>query len=535
MPLGSWRLAPASAENPDYAAAFRWVRERWQEGDLMLSPSVASMIYLGQLDYYLLESGYSGTVVETAQGQLNSNSGAPRLQGTEGLAAVLDGPARVWVVFDEGRFPNDLSEESQALLTETTELVWAEQGMRVYQSHRPYQEIVDLLAEEAADRDVIVTSRPSQFESIYEGPLPVYTLDPASNQDQIRARLQSLVQDGRRVWYLRWKEPYPSYQLAWLDYQWQTHTYRRAQWAFGDADLFVYAIEGQPSFDAAPDLTLEPAWLVGDVLRLDQVTAPSLRASWGHQVGVELDWTVLARTDRYLSQTVHVVDADGRRWGQADVWMVDTDGKPTVDWEAGQRVHQELAIELCPGLSPGVYRLVYTARDRLSGADLPLRDAQGREIASAELGVLEVLPPPYQPSLTDDIHVPFELNRALAPAVTLVGAVDTPGKASFGQNLAVGLVWRAPQTPAQDYRLRLRLTAQDGAVLGEGVYPLAQASYPTSEWRAGEIIWRYYNLHVDDSARDGLGSVGLDLARRQQRAGGRSHPAGRPRNRRAPL
>jgi len=510
-PLGSWAIPKADAANPDYGAAFRWVRERWQEGDLILSPSVASVLYLGKLDYYLLESA-GGALVQVNGQWLNSNSGAPHLRKPEELARVLDSDARVWVVFDDDRFVTDLAEGSQALLRDTMSVAWADRGMHVLVNRRPYHQVAALLDERAdPTRDVVITSRPSQFENVYNGPLPVYTLDPASSEQQTLALLQSAASGGGRVWYLRWKDPSASARLAWVDYQLQTHAYMRAQQTYTDADLFTYVLADAPPLAKAPDAVLTPGWEVADALRLDQATLPSLRAAWGRKVGIELDWTVLAETDRYLSQTVHVVDDQGRRWGQADVWMVDERGKPTVDWEPGQRVHQSLAIELCPGLSPGTYHLMYAARDRVASTIAPIRDAEGHEQETIELGQLEVTAPPFAPVLGQDICPTVTLDRALTDALTLAGAVDVPSSASFGQPLTVGLVWRAAQAPPEDYDLCLRLVDADGASLGETRAALALESHPTSLWREGEIVWRYYTLQVPAEARAGTGALHLTL------------------------
>jgi hypothetical protein len=78
---------------------------------------------------------------------------------------------------------------------------------------------------------------------------------------------------------------------------------------------------------------------------------------------------------------------------------------------------------------------------------------------------------------------------------------DHPSSAVIGETAIVGLAWRAQSAPSTNYAVRIGLTAESGITVHEQDYPIS--TYPSSGWRAGELIHELYDLKLPASLEGG--------------------------------
>src|SRR5581483_8759933 len=74
---------------------------------------------------------------------------------------------------------------------------------------------------------------------------------------------------------------------------------------------------------------------------------------------------------------------------------------------------------------------------------------------------------------------------------TLLGYQVGREKASTGESIPLTLYWRADEKPTADYAFQLQFGDTFSAP-----QPLANASYPTSQWRVGEIVRGQYSVQI---------------------------------------
>ena len=374
-------------------------------------------------------------------------------------------------------------------------------------ANRTYQPPMEYIAARALPgQDAIVVSRPSLFDRYYRGSLPLYVLRPGMTQQEIMQELQEVAKRAERVWYVRYDEKNPNPTLEWLDFQWRTHAFLLEQGTFAGLQVLLWQISEEAPFAletyeaAAPDLRF------GDKLRLMGRAYNAPYAQWGRDVGVLLDWEVLADLDKYYAEFIHVVDRAGRRWGQGDRWMVDGSLRPTVTWRQGDRVADYVAVRLVPGIPPGEYELALGLYDRVAKEALPAVDDAGQPIGDRHaIGTLRVQPSLLKPA-PDDLWIPHRLDVELAPGLVLLGWGIDKETPRFGETPAVALYWHATRPLGKDYAVRLSLVGEGEQVLAEVRVPLAGEAYPSSRWEAGETLWRYCDLALspDVAAEEAL-------------------------------
>ena len=348
--------------------------------------------------------------------------------------------------------------------------------------------------------DAIVISSPSLFAGNYQGPLPIYVLQPDWSQDEILAMLDRVAGRYERVWYVRYAQRNPNPTLEWVHFQWRTHTFLWEERPFTDVDLFLWQIVDGVPFVGADQVHRDLNLRFGDALELKGCTLNAPTAQWGRGLGLLLEWHALRDLDKYYSEFIHVVDEAGRRWGQGDRWMVSKDLLPTVSWKQGEVVFDYVAVTLNPGIPPGTYQLVAGIYDRLSHEHLHVEgEVEQHRDQGIIIGTVAVASSPRQPDL-DDLPIQHRREVTLTPALRLLGWGSDTVSPGFGQPFSVTLFWQATTRPSDDYEAHLQVTDADSNVWTEGTFPLANAGYPTSRWEEGETLWRYCALRIADDA-----------------------------------
>lgn len=173
--FGTWNVRHQPGQMPDYASAFRYVRQVWRDGDIIMSPSVASSLYLGKLDFFPLQIGYEFAVATSNEGELAHRlTGAPWLGAVDDLHRILTESERVWFVVDEHRFEGRYTSEFRRVVNMGMQLEHLAPAVRVYLAgrHRSSEE-ADTPSAERAALDFIALRRPDILQFYVQNTWPM--------------------------------------------------------------------------------------------------------------------------------------------------------------------------------------------------------------------------------------------------------------------------------------------------------------------------------------------------------------------------
>ena len=242
---------------------------------------------------------------------------------------------------------------------------------------------------------------------------------------------------------------------------------------------------------------LEKPRVFEDVAELFEVCLSQGLLAAGDTLMVGLLWRPLRTPDRRLKVSVQMLDP-------RDQVVVQHDGEPaggsmpTTDWQIDEIVVDNHGLNLPVGTPPGDYRLVVAVYDAETGSRLFAQSGDAVELARPTIVRSEktlpqsILPVRYRTSLDfgqlEAIGFDyFRKSFAHAPLTTLTA----------GDMLQVMLYWQAPSPLPADWPkdLKLRLSLGDQVV----VAPLAGGIYPTSQWRAGELVRSTFDIQFDGS------------------------------------
>lgn len=110
----------------------------------------------------------------------------------------------------------------------------------------------------------------------------------------------------------------------------------------------------------------------------------------GQTVHLRLVWRAQQRIGQHYTVFTHLVDEQGRLWGQHD--KLPGQEYSTLFWAPGEVVEDDYSLPVDPVAPSGTYRLVAGLYQALSGARAPIRGAQGRllgdQLVLAEIEVV---------------------------------------------------------------------------------------------------------------------------------------------------
>jgi hypothetical protein len=361
--------------------------------------------------------------------------------------------------------------------------------------NRTAEPVIALLHEKGdPGGDAILVSRPALFTTQYDGELPVYTVSPDATQAEVIAQLEQLRAAYERIWYVSYWEKNPNPLTDWVALQLRTHGLPCESAAFTDITVSLWELSHEVSF-ASVGPTVETDLLFGAALALDSYQLAPESARWGSGTGLNLEWRVTQDIGRYYSLYVHILDDQGRRWGQGDAWLVDQSLRPAVEWRVGETVSQLVPIELAPGIMPGRYSMVLGLRDRLGDDHPEARRASGEALGlEVALGEMEVLSSPW--NAMDQLAPAHAQVIALGEGLSLLGWGELPGAMYLGDKADVALYWRADEGGRTDLDVALRLVDGADEILAAMRRPVGSTAYGTSQWRTGEALWAVYPLDV---------------------------------------
>jgi hypothetical protein len=111
----------------------------------------------------------------------------------------------------------------------------------------------------------------------------------------------------------------------------------------------------------------------------------------GNTIHLTLFWQCLAKMDQNYTVFTHLVDGEGRLWGQKDNPPVDG-FYPTSQWKEGEIVRDPYDIDISPDAPLGEYRIEMGMYLAETGERLPVVDPSEQEADRVLIGEIQVEP-----------------------------------------------------------------------------------------------------------------------------------------------
>jgi hypothetical protein len=210
---------------------------------------------------------------------------------------------------------------------------------------------------------------------------------------------------------------------------------------------------------------------------------------------------------------VRLLDQAGHIWAQ-DEREPQEGSLPTNRWTPSQFVGDQYTLPLPLTMPSGDYQIVIAVFDPESDRNLVARDETGR--ALGETVVLDTVRiEKNKANITaSDLQKQFQLEQPLfvdMQEIRLIGFKPLPQTIAVGNNLSIGIYWRAREKPRGDYFVTAQLLDATGRVVVEEHNRPAAGAYPTTQWTEGEVLLDWHDLVIPDSLAPGGHAVQVRL------------------------
>ena len=203
----------------------------------------------------------------------------------------------------------------------------------------------------------------------------------------------------------------------------------------------------------------------------------------GETLPLTLYWRVLQGTDADYSFFSHLLDTDGRMWGQGD-----TNKYWSQEWRPGDLVLGRYDIEVDSKTPAGRYTIEVGVFDRQTGTRLGV--STGGEAKSLEAAKVAQLTQPSLEGAGQAMGTRFgdaiEL-RAFGRAGAGQG-LRLPSRVRAGELLDISLFWRASGLIQEDYTVFLHLLDASGHMVAQADSQPQGGAFPTSFWDPDEVV-----------------------------------------------
>ena len=251
----------------------------------------------------------------------------------------------------------------------------------------------------------------------------------------------------------------------------------------------------------------------------------------GKELQVEMRWQSIQAMQADYLVTLTLRDEAGHLWGLGSKRLNDVDAQtywdkrgleqavliPTSQWPVAETTVEAFELPVDLATPPGQYTVLVRVHPMARWEGLPIRSTGGAASGfDYPLGRVRVLPAPQPPSV-EVLEIARPHRADFGRAIRLLGVgpqtvrdVSTTD-ARPGDRLHLSLFWKAQRSMQADYVARLWLVDEIGQFGGEVRAAPAGVQYPTSQWRAGEILRGQYDLLVDAATPAGTYSLMLNL------------------------
>jgi hypothetical protein len=200
-------------------------------------------------------------------------------------------------------------------------------------------------------------------------------------------------------------------------------------------------------------------------------------------IDLSLYWRAAQPLAQEFSVAVHLLDEQGRRYGQQDSFH--PAGLPTTRWQPAEYARDRHRLPPWPGTPPGQYRLVVRVYERENGRIRPILNDLGQPVATEyEITSVTITPPRRQPTF----EPPRPLAASLHDGLRLLGTDALPASLQTGNHLLTTFYWQAQAQPTAAYRAQLQLVNEGGTTVAQQSWPPGRADFPTNHWLPGQLV-----------------------------------------------
>jgi len=209
---------------------------------------------------------------------------------------------------------------------------------------------------------------------------------------------------------------------------------------------------------------------------------------------INLYWRALREMGEDYTVYLKLVNGVYHVWGQQDsrpYW----DGLPTNSWKRGQVIGDPREIAVLPGTPRGLYQIEVILYDLHSGRTLSPLGGEKLLLGPVEVTRLESLTP-------ESLDMSHSLGVNLDGKVYLLGYNIESGFQP-GDDIHLTLFWQCLAEMDQDYTVFTHLIDEKQKIWGQKDSPPGDGFYPTSQWKAGEIVRDQYDILIAPEAPPG--------------------------------
>lgn len=421
----SWPAVTSAISKGEYGydLAFQYVREHRREGDSVMTFALSPcVIYLGEsgCDFVTMEKDFHSYAIQRGDIWIEAWAGVPILFTDQALKEVVESGSRTWFVVDETRFRARYTQEFIQYVWDRMELVAKKGGVFVFLAESPplpplaiqrslYYNLEDKVALlgyglnddlfEGGD-EIRLTLRwrgvthmlRSYSVSVHlvgaQGTLwaqhdgvPLRGLHPTTHwvagetiRDPHELELAPNMPSGRYRLEVGLYVPETMEHLAVWDQEMQPQ---------GDRVVvdYVRVVDGAPG-PFAPQHSC--GFNLGKKVVLRGYDIEPLRAEPGDTVRVVLYWEAQKEMDEEYTVFVHLIDEQGRIWGQKDN-QPEGGFFPTSYWDKGDLVRDPYEFSIDPGTPPGLYEIEVGMYVLATGERLPIIGEDGQSVGDRVL------------------------------------------------------------------------------------------------------------------------------------------------------
>lgn len=275
--------------------------------------------------------------------------------------------------------------------------------------------------------------------------------------------------------------------------------------AFWQVRLRYWRIESNNPFVSQPEVQTVHVANFKDQVRLLGLSTPApTPADTG--ASFTLYWQASAELKEDYLLSLRIVDAQGNQWGKQDR-RPGGYNYPATRWKPGEYIAGAYTVPLLPGTPAGDYFAIATIYTKQNESGLDVLAPSGAPVGrSVKVGPIRVLPA-LKPTPYADIQVQNHTGAPLG-SFTVLGYEFGRKEASTGESIPMTVFWRADEKPDADYTFRVLFDQIPSQPL-----PLANAQFPTSAWREGEVVRGQYLVQIPPEAAAGTPTLRLTLAR----------------------
>jgi hypothetical protein len=243
----------------------------------------------------------------------------------------------------------------------------------------------------------------------------------------------------------------------------------------------------------------------GGKLQLEGVALANVEPAVGEAVLLLTKWRALQDIPHGLVVQLELIDPAGEMWGEYQ-FRIGPAHSHTRGWSASETFVERRGLVIPVGTPPGDYVLrVRVCRPHGYDCDeWPLQGADAFEVGPFRASG-SVTPRALAALPGHDLHVTFE------DTLALVGYEPWGSSFTQGNPLFFNLYWQALVYPPEDYEVGIELVDRDAAVLVEGRAQPVADWFPTSHWRAGDVLLGRYALPLPLDAPPGRYQIRLSV------------------------